>query len=87
MDNVVGVLWIKDVLMAQAKGTLQEEQPGRCPARPAYFVPEGKHVSALFAELQKSGGHMAIVADEFGGVAGMVTMEKLLEEIVGEMRG
>jgi putative hemolysin len=86
MDNVIGVLWIKDVLMAQAKGTLQESSPVDVLARPAYFVPEGKHVSALFAELQKSGGHIAVVVDEFGGIAGLVTMEKLLEEIVGELR-
>jgi putative hemolysin len=85
-DNVIGVLWIKDVLMAQAKGTLQENSPVDTLARPAYFVPEGKHVAALFAELQKSGGHIAIVVDEFGGVSGLVTMEKLLEEIVGEIR-
>jgi putative hemolysin len=86
MDNVIGVLWIKDVLMAQAKGTLQENSPVDPLTRPAYFVPEGKHVAALFAELQKSGGHIAVVVDEFGGVSGLVTMEKLLEEIVGEIR-
>ncbi len=86
MDNVIGVLWIKDVLMAQAKGTLQENNSVDALARPAYFVPEGKHVSALFAELQKSGGHIAVVVDEFGDVSGVVTMEKLLEEIVGEIR-
>jgi putative hemolysin len=85
-DNVIGVLWIKDVLMAQAKGTIQENSPVDTLARPAYFVPEGKHVAALFAELQKSGGHITIVVDEFGGVSGVVTMEKLLEEIVGELR-
>ena len=85
-DNVIGVLWIKDVLMAQARGTIQENSPVDALARPAYFVPEGKHVAALFAELQKSGGHITIVVDEFGGVSGVVTMEKLLEEIVGELR-
>jgi len=85
MDNVIGVLWIKDVLMAQAKGTLEENSPVDALARPAYVVPEGKHVAALFAELQKSGGHIAVVVDEFGGVSGVVTMEKLLEEIVGEI--
>ena len=86
MDHVIGVLWIKDVLMAQAKGTLKENSPVDVLARPVYFVPEGKHVAALFTELQKTGSHIAVVVDEFGGVSGVVTMEKLLEEIVGEIR-
>jgi putative hemolysin len=86
MDNVIGVLWMKDVLMAQAKGTLKENSPVDVLARPVYFVPEGKHVAALFTELQKTGSHIAVVVDEFGGVSGVVTMEKLLEEIVGEIR-
>ena len=84
-DKVVGVLWIKDLLMAQAKGTCREDGLIDELLRPVHFVPENKLVAELFAELQKSGDHLAIVADEFGGVAGMVTVEKLLEEIVGEM--
>jgi putative hemolysin len=84
-DRVVGVLWIKDVLMAQAKGLFKEDSPVDDLLRPVYFVPESKPVAELFAELQKSGGHLAMVVDEFGGVAGMVTLEQLLEEIVGEL--
>ena len=84
-DKVVGVLWIKDLLMAQAKGSCREDSPIDELLRPVHFVPENKLVAELFAELQKSGDHLAIVADEFGGVAGMVTVEKLLEEIVGEL--
>jgi len=84
-DRVVGVLWIKDLLMAQAKGSCREDSPIDELLRPVHFVPENKLVAELFAELQKSGDHLAMVADEFGGVAGMVTVEKLLEEIVGEL--
>ena len=83
-DNIVGVLWIKDVLMAQAKGTVQNDSPIDKLARPGYFVPESKTLAALFTELQESRGQIAIVVDEFGGTAGLVTMEQLLEEIVGE---
>ena len=84
-DKVVGVLWIKDLLMAQAKGSCREDSLIDELLRPVHFVPENKLVAELFAELQKSGDHLAMVADEFGGVAGMVTVEKLLEEIVGEL--
>lgn len=84
-DKVVGILWIKDLLMAQAKGTCREDNPIDDLLRPVHFVPENKRVAELFAELQKSGDHLAMVVDEFGGVAGMVTMEQLLEEIVGEL--
>jgi putative hemolysin len=84
IDNVVGVLWIKDVLMAQAKGTISPNDPIDKLARKAVFVPDSKLIAELFAELQKSRGQAAIVVDEFGGTAGLVTMEQLLEEIVGE---
>lgn len=84
IDTVVGVLWIKDVLMAQAKGTIQQDSIIDKLARPAYFVPESKPIAELFAEMQESRGQLAMVVDEFGGTAGLVTMERLLEEIVGE---
>jgi CBS domain containing-hemolysin-like protein len=84
IDNVVGALWIKDVLMAQAKGTIQQDSIVDKMARPVYFVPESKPIAELFAELQKSRGQLAMVVDEFGGTAGLVTAERLLEEIVGE---
>jgi len=85
IDNIVGVLWIKDMLMAQAKGLLRDDKTVDELVRPAYFVPESKPIAELFAELQKSGGHMAMVVDEFGGIAGLVNMDQLLEEIVGEL--
>ncbi len=84
IDNVIGVLWIKDVLMAQAKGKIDSDGPVDDLARPTYFVPESKPVAELFAELQESGNQLAMVVDEFGGTAGLVTLEQLLEEIVGE---
>jgi CBS domain containing-hemolysin-like protein len=85
IDNVVGVLWIKDVLMAQAKGLLKEDKLVDELVRPGHFVPESKPLAELFSEIQKSGSHIAVVVDEFGGTAGLVTMELLLEEIVGEL--
>jgi len=84
IDNVVGILWIKDVLMAQSKGTIQQDSPIDKLARPSYFVPESKLIAELLTELQESGGQVSVVIDEFGGTAGLVTMEQLLEEIVGE---
>ena len=84
IDNVIGVLWIKDMVMAQANGTIQPDTSIDKLVRPAYFVPESKLIGELFTELQDSGGQMAMVVDEFGGMAGLVTMEQLLEEIVGE---
>ncbi len=84
IDNVIGVLWIKDVLMAQAKGKLESNGPVDELARPVYFVPESKPLAELFTELQETGNQLAMVVDEFGGTAGLVTMEQLLEEIVGE---
>jgi len=85
IDNVVGVLWIKDVLMALAKGSFREDSLVDELVRPTYFVPGSKLVAELFAELQEASGHVAVIVDEFGGVAGLVTMEQILEEIVGEM--
>ncbi len=84
IDTVVGVLWIKDVLIAQAKGAIQQDSIVDQLARRAYFVPESKPIAELFTELQESRGQLAMVVDEFGGTAGMVTLERLLEEIVGE---
>jgi CBS domain containing-hemolysin-like protein len=54
--------------------------------RPAYFVPESKKVDDLLAEMQRKGVHMAVVVDEYGGMAGVVTLEDIVEEIVGEIR-
>src|SRR3990172_1041073 len=82
-DNVVGILSIKDVLMAQAKGNLDDESPIDDLIRPAYFTPENKLISKLFIEMRDSNQHMSVIVDEFGGTAGVVSINKLIEEIVG----
>ncbi len=83
MDNVVGILSVKDVLMAQAKGTITNESLIDDLIRPAYFTPESKRVSELFTEMRDQNYRMAVVADEYGGTAGVVSLSRLLEEIVG----
>ena len=83
MDNVVGILSVKDVLMAQAKGTLNNESTIDDLVRPAYFAPETKRINELFAEMRDKNFRMCVVVDEFGGTAGIVSLTRLVEEIVG----
>jgi putative hemolysin len=83
MDNVVGVISIKDVLMALAKGAVTNDSPIDELIRPAYFTPETKRISELFAEMKDKNYRMAIVVDEYGGTAGIVSLSRLMEEIVG----
>ena len=83
MDNVVGILSVKDVLMAQAKGTITEESTIDDLVRPAYFAPETKRINELFAEMRDKNYRMCVVVDEFGGTAGISSLTRLVEEIVG----
>ena len=83
MDNVVGILAIKDVLMAEAKGTINNQSVIDDLVRPAYFTPETKRVNELFAEMRDKNYQMCVVVDEFGGTAGIVSISGLVEEIVG----
>jgi len=83
MDNVVGILSIKDVLMAQAKGTIENDSVIDDLVRPAYMTPETKRINELFAEMQDKNYQMCVVIDEFGGTAGIVSLSRLVEEIVG----
>jgi len=83
MDNVVGILSVKDVLMAQAKGTIDNQSAIDDLIRPAYFTPETKHISELFTEMRDKNYRVAVVIDEFGGTAGIVSLSRLVEEIVG----
>lgn len=84
VDNIIGLLYAKDMLV-YLKDT-RRDVPLKSILRPAYFVPETKKVDDLLRELQKRKVHMAIVVDEYGGTAGLVTVEDLLEEIVGEIQ-
>jgi len=83
MDNVVGILSVKDVLMAQAKGTISNQSAIDDLVRPAYFTPETKRINELFAEMRDKNYRMAVVVDEYGGTAGIVSLSRLVEEIVG----
>jgi len=83
IDNVVGILAVKDILMAQAKGAFNNEDSIDDLIRPAYFTPETKRVSELFAEMRDKNFRITVVIDEFGGTAGIVSLSGLMEEIVG----
>jgi CBS domain containing-hemolysin-like protein len=83
LDNIVGIVYVKDLLLRSA---VREAEPIAGYVRPAMFVPETKRVPELLREFQRKRAQMAIVVDEYGGTAGLVTLEDLLEEIVGEIR-
>ncbi len=83
MDNVVGILSVKDVLMALAKDGITPESRVDDLARPAYFAPESKHINDLFIEMRDKNFRMCVVVDEYGGTAGIVSLSRLVEEIVG----
>lgn len=83
IDNIEGVIYVRDLLNAWAEG--KEEQTIEKLLRPAFFVPETKSASELLKNMQISHVQVAIVVDEYGGVAGLVTVEDILEEIVGEI--
>jgi len=82
-DEIEGVVYVRDVLTAWADG--RDTDPVTSIMRPAYFVPEVKPVADLLEEMRKSKVQIALVIDEWGTVAGLVTIEDLLEEIVGEI--
>jgi CBS domain containing-hemolysin-like protein len=84
VDRIEGLLYAKDLLKVWREGSKIESLHSLL--RPAYFVPEAKVVDELLAEMQSRRVHMAIVVDEYGGVAGLVTLEDIVEEIVGEIR-
>ncbi|MGA9992187.1 MAG: transporter associated domain-containing protein [Thiobacillaceae bacterium] len=80
-DDVIGILLAKDLLRLQAG----EQESIRSTLRPAVFIPESKRLNVLLKEFRASRNHMAIVVDEYGGVAGLVTIEDVLEQIVGDI--
>ncbi|TDN37458.1 HlyC/CorC family transporter [Hymenobacter sp. UV11] len=83
IDNIVGVLYVKDLLPL-----IRQQQPVELARimRPAYFVPETKKINRLLRQFQRKHLVMAIVSDEFGGVSGIVTIEDIMEELVGEIQ-
>jgi CBS domain containing-hemolysin-like protein len=82
-DDIVGILYSRDLL--RLKDMDEVPRPVRDLMRPARFVPETKRISELLREMQADQAHMAIVVDEFGGTAGLVTIEDIIEELVGEI--
>ncbi|MBI4301586.1 MAG: HlyC/CorC family transporter [Chloroflexi bacterium] len=83
IDKIIGIVYAKDLLGHLARGETQ--LPIKDIARPALFVPESKKIDELLREFRQKRVHIAIVVDEYGGTAGLVTIEDLLEEIVGEI--
>ena len=84
IDEIIGLLYAKDLLRTDL--TEKEKTEVRPFLRKAYFIPESKNVDELLREMQAQGVHMAVVVDEYGGTAGLVTLEDIMEEIVGEIR-
>ena len=82
LNDIRGILYVKDFLNALAKGAVDIRKLIKTP----FFIPETMKISFLLKEMQRKRVHMALVIDEYGGVSGLVTMEDLLEEIVGEIR-
>jgi putative hemolysin len=83
IDDVIGIVFLKDLIRAEREAKGGEEV--RKLVREAHFVPETKRVTELLREMQKEKFHIAIVVDEYGGTAGLVTLEDLIEELVGEI--
>lgn len=84
IDHMLGVLYAKDLLRVWREG--DQTKSLRSLLRPPFFVPEAKKVDELLAEMQNRRTHLAIVVDEYGGIAGLVTLEDIVEEILGEIR-
>ncbi|MDR0644912.1 MAG: hemolysin family protein [Treponema sp.] len=83
IDNVTGILYAKDVLTCLVR---DEEFNVKRLLRPPFFVPESKHIDNLLRELRRKKVHIAVVVDEYGGVSGIVCMEDIIEEIVGDIQ-
>ncbi len=84
IDQIRGIIYAKDLLRFWVEK--QVETPLNRLARPAYFIPEAKRIDELLNEMQQRRVHLAIVVDEYGGVAGLVTLEDIIEEILGEIQ-
>ncbi|WP_333861887.1 hemolysin family protein [Clostridium sp.] len=83
-DNIIGILYIKDLFIEIMKSSIDEIDV-KSLLRTPYFVPENKNIGVLFKELQSTKNHMAILIDEYGGFSGIVTIEDLIEEVMGNI--
>lgn len=83
IDDVVGLVYVKDLIRAELDDRASDQVHQFL--RPAHFVPETKRVSELLKEMQQESFHMSVAVDEYGGIAGLVTLEDLIEELVGEI--
>ena len=83
IDNVIGILYVKDVFKSMVNNIPIDI---RKLAREAFFVPEAKHIDDLLRELRRRKVHIAVVVDEYGGVSGIVSMENIIEEIIGDIQ-
>jgi putative hemolysin len=86
IDNVTGILYVKDIVKQMAQGKIQNYTPIIELVREAYYIPENKMVTELLDEMQKNKFQIAIVMDEYGGTAGLITLEDIMEEIVGGLQ-
>jgi CBS domain containing-hemolysin-like protein len=84
IDNIIGLLYAKDLL--KQWGTSEETLSVRSIMRPPYFIPESKNLEQLLQEFKRKRVHLAIVIDEYGGTSGLITIEDLLEQIVGDIQ-
>jgi CBS domain containing-hemolysin-like protein len=86
VDNIVGLLYVKDILMKMEKEEVTKTTPIKNIIRDAYYIPESKMVTELLDEMQKNKFQIAIIVDEHGGTAGLITLEDIMEEIVGGLQ-
>jgi len=86
VDNIIGVLYVKDILRRMSREEVLPDAPLKNFIRDAYYIPESKMVTALLDEMQKNKFQIAIVLDEHGGTAGLITLEDIMEEIVGGLQ-
>lgn len=86
IDNIAGILYAKDILIKMTEDGIGKDLPIKDIAREAYYIPENKMVTELLDEMQKNKFQIAIIVDEYGGTAGLITLEDIIEEIVGGLQ-
>ncbi len=86
VDNIIGVLYVKDILLKMSKEEVNGQTEIKNLIRDVYYVPESKMVTALLDDMQKNKFQIAIIVDEHGGTAGIITLEDIMEEIVGSLQ-